>query len=184
MGTQPARLRVARVDGGSTPGSSPTELSIGPADNSAVDADQELIPRQVGDRVLDEPDAAVAQADIHAAGVHAAGLAADVVLSGVAGRCAGVAIAGHAELAAVGNCAAKVKQVWFSSPPSSQLGGPVTMKFELGPALYDRASQHRLIPPKPIAQTPRPSDVSSPARISATKIVLDSPSVTAASVTP
>ena len=84
----------------------------------------------------------------------------------------------------LGNCAAKVQHVWFSSPPSSQFGGPETMKFEFGPELYDRASQQRLEPPKPIAQTPRPSEVTIPARISATKIVFERPSVTAASVTP
>src|SRR5947199_8308675 len=64
------------------------------AEDRAVDADEEVVPDAVGDGVLDEPDAAVAEADVHAAGVQAAGLAADVV--GLA------AVAGHPELAAVG----------------------------------------------------------------------------------
>src|SRR5262249_24069822 len=65
------------------------------ADDPAIVDHQELIPEAVGDRVLDEPDAAVAHADIHAAGMQAPRLSPGIVV-------AGVAIAGHAELAAVG----------------------------------------------------------------------------------
>ena len=110
--------------------------SIGVRTNDrAVDADQQLVPDQVGDRVLDEPDAAVAHADVHSAGVQAPRLAADIVRPGLPTVVPWSQLQGMPSWPRLGNCAAKVQQVWVSSPPSSQLGGPGTMKFEFGPGL-------------------------------------------------